>query len=188
VKGDTGAQGVAGLIGPQGVKGDTGAVGPQGVKGETGASGPQGPSGISPEEIAVLKANIVQLQKAVADLQAKVFPAPIAATITSPTLYSGTAGVAQPVIFTVKDTNGIVMANSLVTVTVTGNPANQNPGTVSDDASGTYGASTTVATDASGEARVYFKPSANYAIFGYLIDALIATDGNASTAVRYPHF
>jgi hypothetical protein len=44
-KGDTGATGPQGAVGPQGPKGDTGATGPQGDPGPAGAQGPKGDTG-----------------------------------------------------------------------------------------------------------------------------------------------
>jgi len=58
-KGDTGAtgpQGAAGAQGPAGLKGDPGTTGAQGPKGDTGAAGPQGPQG-SPGASGIVATN-----------------------------------------------------------------------------------------------------------------------------------
>jgi spore coat-associated protein N len=115
-------------------------------------------------------------------------PATIIPAVTH--LDSGTTGIAQPVTFTVKDANGNVVPNSNVTVTVTDdNPADQWVGEVSTASAGTYGASATVATNASGVATVYFKPGANYLSGGLTNDTLTATDGTATPArIIYYHY
>lgn len=53
LKGDTGATGPQGIVGPAGPKGDTGAMGPQGVAGPVGPAGPKGDTGATGSQGAI---------------------------------------------------------------------------------------------------------------------------------------
>jgi hypothetical protein len=186
--GAPGPQGPSGDNGKDGAQGPAGATGPKGDKGDPGPTGPQGPAGISPEQLAAMQTSIEQLQKTVTELQ-KLIPAlGIPATITPSFLFSGHSGIAQPVTFIVEDTYGYVVANSNVTVVVTGGALLGAASTISNASDGAYVLSVTVATNAEGVATVYFKPATDFSFGGPFKDTLTATDGAASATAKYSHY